>query len=202
MLHFSKWVSIVVGVCGIVARGYSTILVNDTWQDGTRTDPAPPVYSEDGTDTDGDGDLESAWFNNGATMTASTGHLITTVGSSSSSWTTYFTPEGDEINLAGAGDAMKITWVFTPTNVATSGTSQNFRLAIVDSPGSGSRLTGDGTPASAAYTGYAMFMNMATTLGNSKPFNLMAATGLHWPMARRAAITDTTMERNTHLSLR
>ena len=160
----------VVGVCGILARGYSAILVNDTWQDGTRTDPAAPVYSENGTDSDADGDLESAWFNTGATMTASIGHLITTVGTGSASWTTYFTPEGSEINLSGPGDAMKLTWVFTPTGVATSGTSQNFRLAVVNSP---SRLTADGSPASAAYTGYAMFMNMATTLGNSRPFNLM-----------------------------
>lgn len=167
-----KRIGFIVGVCGMLARGYSAILVNDTWQDGTRTDPAAPTYSENGTDSDADGDLESAWFNTGATMTASTGHLVTTVGTGSASWTTYFTPEGSEISLSGPGDAMKLTWVFTPTGVATSGTSQNFRLAIVNAP-SGSRLTADGSPASAAYTGYAMFMNMATTLGNSRPFNLM-----------------------------
>ena len=167
---FSKKLGVIVGVCGILARGHSAILVNDTWQDGTRTDPAAPIYSENGTDSDADGDLESAWFNTGATMTASQGHLITTVGTGSASWTTYFTPEGNEITLSGPGDAMKLTWVFTPTGVATSGTSQNFRLAVVNSP---SRLSADGSPPSAVYTGYAMFMNMATTLGNSKPFNLM-----------------------------
>ena len=67
-------------------------------------------------------------------MTSSTGHLVTTVTSSSSSWTTYFTTESSPVTLAGAGDELKITWVFTPSGVATSGTSQDFRLAVVDSP--------------------------------------------------------------------
>ena len=172
----SKRLSIIAAVCGIVAHGSAVILVNDTWQDGTRTDPAAPVYSEDGTDSDADGDLESAWYftGSGATMTASPGHLVTTVGaSSSSSWETYFTPEGSKITLSGPGDAVRITWVFTPGTVNANNTSQGFRMAIVNTP-IGSRLTADGSPASAAYAGYAMFMNMGATLGNSKPFNLMA----------------------------
>ena len=173
---FPKRLSIIAGVCGILAHGYAAALVNDTWQDGTRTDPAAPVYSENGTDSDGDGDLESAWYftgSSGTAMTASPGHLITTVGASSSSWMTYFTPESSKITLSGPGDAMKITWVFTPTTVNANNTSQNFRMAIVNTP-IGSRLTADGSPASAAFAGYAMFMNMGTTLGNGKPFNLMA----------------------------
>ena len=47
---------------GAAAAGHAAVLVNDTWQDGTRTDPASPTYSENGTDTDADGNLESAWF--------------------------------------------------------------------------------------------------------------------------------------------
>ena len=202
---FSKRLSIIAGVCGIVAHGYTAALVNDTWQDGTRTDPASPVYSENGMDLDADGDLESAWYftGSGASMTASPGHLITTVGaSSSSSSTTYFTPEGSEINLAGAGDAMKITWVFTPTGVNATNGSQNFRMAIVNTP-SGSRLTGDGSPASAAYTGYAMFMNMGATLGNGKPFNLMArnvaSSDLLSTSGNWASLTNGSYERHSRV---
>jgi pectate lyase len=172
---FQQRLAVFAGVCGVVARGLSANIVNDTWQDGTRADPAAPVYSENGMDSDADGDLESAWYftgSSGTSMTASPGHLITTVGSSSSSWMTYFTPEGSEINLASPGDSMKITWVFTPATIGANNTSQNFRMAIVNTP-SGSRLTADGGPASAAFTGYAMFMNMGGTLGGSKPFNLM-----------------------------
>ena len=161
---------------GVAAPGYATVLVNDTWQDGTRSDPASPVYSENGTDTDADGDLESAWFMGGnATATVAPGHLNLgePSASSSASYTTYFTPEASPVTLTGAGDQLKITWVFTPSGVNSGSTSASgLRLAVVDSP-SGARLTGDGSPGSSTYAGYGMFMNMATTLGSSTPFQLM-----------------------------
>ena len=161
----------------MILPGYATVLVSNVWNTGVRTYPAyndtNSPYSEMGVDYNASGDFESAWFNGGGgTMTPSTGHLVTTVTSSSSSWTTYFTTESSPVTLAGAGDELKITWIFTPSGVATSGTSQNFRLAVVDSP-SASRLTSDGSPGSSTYAGYAMFMNMATTLGSSSSFQLM-----------------------------
>ncbi|MEI9962606.1 MAG: hypothetical protein WDM76_16265 [Limisphaerales bacterium] len=121
MFDFSKRISIVVFVLAFVMCSHAVVLVNDTWQDGMRTDPASPVYSENGTDTDADGDLESAWFNTGGTLTPSPGHLVGTMpanGTSSASWTTYFTPEASPVTLANAGDALQVTWVFTPTTVA------------------------------------------------------------------------------------
>lgn len=160
-------------IIGLAVASHATVLVNDSWQDGSRTDPASPTYSENGTNLDPlqDTDLESAWFNGGtgASATATPGHLNLAMGSSSASWTTYFTPEASPVTLASAGDALKATWIFTPTNVNVSNTSQNFRLALADAP---SRLSSDGSPPSAAYKGYAMFMNMGQTLGNSNPFQL------------------------------
>jgi pectate lyase len=167
---------ILVLMFGAAVPGYATVLVSNVWNTGVRSypaynDPNSP-YSEMGVDYNASGDFESAWFNNGGTMTATPGHLVTTVGSTSSSWTTYFTPESSPVTLAGAGDQLKITWVFTPSGVTTAGTSQNFRLAVVDSP-AGIRLTTDGSPGSTNYAGYGMFMNMATTLGSSSSFQLM-----------------------------
>src|ERR1017187_2004362 len=166
-------------VVGFAMPSHANILVNDTWQDGTRTDPASPVYAENngvvGTDADNDGNLESAWFNTGGTMTASPSNLVTTLppnGTSSASWTTYFTPQSTPVTLSGAGDALKITWVFTPSNVNASSTSSSgLRLAVVGN--SGTRITSDNSPGSSTYAGYGMFMNMATTLGSSTPFQLM-----------------------------
>ena len=176
MKHIGLKGLLIIALVGLTSRGYATILVHDTWQDGTRTDPAPPVYSEDGTDSDGDGDLESAWFftgSSGTTLTASPSNLVATVGTGSSSATTYFTPASNPVTLAGAGDELRITWVFIPSGVdAGSTSSSGMRIAVVDSP-SGSRLTGDGSPGSSTYGGYAMFMNMATTLASSTPFQLM-----------------------------
>ena len=54
------------GVGALAVTSRAAIVVNDTWQDGTRTDPAAPTYSENGTDSDADGNIESAWFNAGS----------------------------------------------------------------------------------------------------------------------------------------
>jgi pectate lyase len=163
-----------------VFPGHATPLVSNVWNYAVRTypaynDPNSP-YSEMGVDYNSSGDFESAWFMGGnATATVSPGHMILGEPSSTSSasYTTYFTPEASPVTLAGAGDQLKVTWVFTPSGVNSgSTTASGLRLAVVDSP-SASRLTSDGSPGSSTYAGYGMFMNMATTLGSSSPFQLM-----------------------------
>jgi hypothetical protein len=153
-------------------------LVNDTWLDGTDSDPASPAHSENGVDGDLDGDIESAWYQGGvgtldpvAAGGPLRGNMTPSPNASSASWTTYFTPEANQVTL-GQGEKLKVTWQFTLTNVAPNNTSQNFRFALVDTP-SAARLAVNGSPGTAAYTGYAMFANMSnTTLGNSNPFAL------------------------------
>ena len=159
------------------AHAATVTLVNDTWLDGTDSDPASPVYSEMGVDGDADNDLESAWYQGGAGTLDPVGPGgplrgdLTAGGTSSGSWTTHFTPEAGQITLA-QGETLKVTWQFSLTNVAANNTSQNFRVALVDTP-EANRLTENAAPGTAAYTGYGMFMNMSdTTLGNSNPFQL------------------------------
>ena len=152
-------------------------IVNDTWQDGTDGDPASPAYSEMGVDSDADGDLESVWFQGGVGSLDPVGTggplrgNMTSGGTSSATWTTYFTPEATPVALNNVGDQMKLTWTFRLTNVNSTNTSQNFRIAVLDSP-SASRISANGSPGSAAYTGYGLFANMGQTLGNSNPFQL------------------------------
>jgi hypothetical protein len=167
-----------VAMLGNAAAIDAATIVNDTWQDGTDGDPAAPTYSELGTDSDSDIDIESAWFQGGVGTLDPVGTggplrgNMTAGGTSSASWTSYFTPESGPITLANTGDFLKLTWVFTPSNVNASNTSQNFRFAIVDTPAA-ARLAANGAPGTAAYTGYAIFANMGQTLGNSNPFRLM-----------------------------
>jgi hypothetical protein len=166
-------------VFGLASSVHGNVLINDTWLDGIRTDPASPTYAENngivGTDADSDGNLESAWFRGGTgTVLAPVGAggpLRATMGSSSGSFTTYFTPTATPVTLVNAGDTFKLTWVFTPTGVNANNTSQAFDLALALTP-SASRLTAEGSPGSAAYLGYAMYMNMGVTLGNANPFQL------------------------------
>ena len=172
---------VLTAACGLALSSRATVLVDDKWTDGTRSDPASPNYADNNgsapIDRDGDGELESAWFSTGtgASAPVTAGHMTLTMGSSSASWETYFTPEATPVTLANAGDQLKITWVFTPTGVNAANSSQFFRLAVVDSP-SATRVTSDASPGNGAYAGYAMFMNMAVTLGNSNPFQLMERT--------------------------
>lgn len=163
---------------GVSASSFGAVRVNDTWLDGTRTDPAAPVYSENGVDADADGNLESAWYQGGVGTLAPVGpggplraDMGDPMGTSSASWTTYFTPEAGQITLQ-QGDTLRVTWQFTPTGVNTTNTSQGLRLAVVDTPDA-TRLTAEGAPPDGAYTGYAMFMNMGQTLGHSSSFRLM-----------------------------
>ncbi len=170
-------------VAGVAINSRATIIVNDTWIDGTRTDPASTVYSEEGLDNDGDGDIESAWYHAGSAGTSSTvingspgftpGILRSTVGTGSTSLTTYFTPESSPITLVNAGDQIKITWAFTPTGVtANAAPGQSFRIAVVDSP-LANRLVADGAPGTGVYPGYSIFGSMSTTVNHANPFALM-----------------------------
>ncbi|MBC8105727.1 MAG: PEP-CTERM sorting domain-containing protein [Anaerolineae bacterium] len=167
----------------LASFGHAQVLVRDTWKDAVDSDPAAPIHSEHGVDTDGDGDLESVWYQGGdgtldpvGANGPQRGKFSAPTVTSSASWTTYFTPGSNVVNLANNGDKLRVTWKFTPTNINNGGTntSQNFRFALVDTPTDGaSRLTANGAPASAAFGGYAMFTNMSSTLGNSSPFRLM-----------------------------
>jgi len=171
--------ALVAAICWPVAAK-AALIVNDTWRDGTDSDPASPTYSENGVDSDADGDIESLWYRGGGGTLDPVGpggpERGTGFGTSSASWTDYFTAEGSEVNLANIGDSMKLTWQFKTGDVNASNTSQNFRLALMDSP-SAARLAADGSPGSGAFAGYAIFGNMAETFGRNAPFQLMQRAG-------------------------
>jgi hypothetical protein len=175
-----------VAVVMLCSSSRATVIVNDTWQDGTRTDPASPVYSENGTDTDMDGDIESAWYSNGtgASLTASNpsmtptgGSMVMTAGSSSFSAQTYFTAPGYAAQLSSPGDTLVVSWTFTTGTVSASNTSQTMYYALVDSSAV-ARPTADsqGTP-SGQFPGYAILANLSNPLGNSSPFQLKEWAG-------------------------
>jgi hypothetical protein len=147
---------------------YGSIIVSDTWADGSRAEQNLPT--------------ESQWFLGGAGTLAPLGAGgplrgdLLSGGTGSASWTTYFAADASPVTLANIGDVLKVTWQFSVTGLGAANTSQNFRLALVDTP-LANRLTVDGAPGSATYGGYGMFMNMSSgTLGNASPFSLMERT--------------------------
>lgn len=161
--------------------GYSQLLVNDTWGDGTKSDPA--TYSEYGVDADLDGDLESSWFMGGTGTLDPVGlggplrGDLTAGGTSSGSWTTYFTPSGTSVNLANVGDKLTVTWAFSLANVGAQNSSQNFRVALVETPDA-DRIAGSGAPPDSTFTGYGMLMNMGVNIGRTTPFRIVERSNL------------------------
>ena len=60
--------ALLAAAAGVILNSQAAFVVNDTWIDGTRTDPASTTDSENGVDTDLDGNIESRWANAGGTM--------------------------------------------------------------------------------------------------------------------------------------
>lgn len=160
---------------GFSSMASAADVVNDTWLDGTRGDPAAPTYSEMGADSDVDGDIESAWFRGGSGVfnpVGAGGPLRLTGTTTSSSLTSYFTPEGSELTLSNAGDSIRVTWEFQVSGQNLANTSQGFRIAVVNSP-TASRVSSEATPGNDTYTGYSLFMNMNPgTFSHADPFEL------------------------------
>jgi len=153
--------------CSVAFSSYGqlTTILDENFSDGERVTQNLPSSSQ--------------WFRGGAgtlDVVQPTGPLrgdLGAGGTSSGSWTTYFAPSGSPVTLVNAGDYVKLTWQVTLGTVGAANTSQNFRLAIVNTP-TAARLTADGSPGSSTYAGYGMFMNMGLSpLGNSSPFQLM-----------------------------
>jgi hypothetical protein len=176
----------------------AAIIVEDTWQDGERLYPfaaAPSLSAPSATffaetnpagtpnDADADTDIESMWFRGGAgtldPLAAGGPMRGTGYAASSASWSTYFTPESNEVTLANAGEALRLTWVFKTGDVNLTNASQSLRLGLVDSGASAGGAarptsnTGSATPGG-AMDGFAIFANMGETLGAASAFQLKA----------------------------
>ncbi len=170
------------GLLATTLPAWSATVVNDTWIDGNRNQPAAPTYSENGIDADADGNIESAWYSSIAANLTVVDDAIpggdqflrgTVAAASAVSWVTYFTPEAAPVTLVNPGDQIQVTWVFSLSGLNATSTGQGFRVAIVDSPAA-ARITTETTPGTAAYAGYGLFGNMRSgTLGNANSFAIM-----------------------------
>lgn len=176
----------ILAVCALASSSRAqTTIVSNTFNEANRLYPGIPPYSEDGV-VNGDGDIESQFIRGGSgTITVEApgpgygapvaGQANVLVGNgegaNSASWYTYFTTNNGAVTLQHPGDEMILTWQFTPIGVAAVNNNQGLSLAVALTP-SGGRSAGDGSIPNNVYTGFAMFMNMGTTLSNTAPFQL------------------------------
>ncbi|MFO1476824.1 MAG: immunoglobulin domain-containing protein [Verrucomicrobiota bacterium] len=157
--------------CYLVSTGFSAVLLDDTWADGTRSNQSLPG--------------ESAWFSStGSALTAAPGAMTLSIGSGAVLALTYFTTNDTSPASLAVGDTLVATIQFTFNGVPAQNTSQGFRIAIcdfADSTLSPKRAAADGFSNSsqgAGVQGYALFQNCGATFSGSSPMDLRKRTGL------------------------
>ena len=186
MKSLSQLITALTLFTGFVLQSSATVIVDDTWADGSRTNA--PVSSS-----------SALWYVN--TSTDSTNVLRTTVGSmaltnaaSSRLALGYFTADpASPVSLA-VGDALKLTLVFTPVGTLTNApasSANNVRIGLYyTDPANGgirtnrdisfigaSSAPGSGTGAS----GYLMGLNFATAFTRDTPIEFRARTNVSSP---------------------
>ncbi len=150
---------------------HATILVDDTFADGTRTNQNLPT--------------DAAWFaSSGPSLTATTGAMTLATGSSAILGVSYFTANAGSPASLGVGDTLLATITFTFNGVAPSNSSQGFRLGVFDF--GANRVSADFSSSSsqgANVQGYALFQTMGVVFNNATPMDIR----------KRTTLTDTSL---------
>jgi pectate lyase len=147
----------------MLCLAHGTVLLDDTWADGTRTNTILPH--------------ESAWHASVASsLIAETNAMTGTFPPTSSrTWWTYFTTNATGPVSLAPGETLRVTLEFTPSGIAPLNAAHNLRLGLLNSSG-GNRTTVDGgNPAGAGVSGYALFANFGATLTNN-PLRIVERT--------------------------
>jgi pectate lyase len=149
----------------------ATVLLDDTFADGTRNNTSLPT--------------DAAWFaSSGGSLTAAPGAMTLSMGSSAILGVCYFTTNAASQASLGVGDTLLATITFTFNGVAPSNSSQGFRIGLFDF--GANRVSADFSSSSsqgANVSGYALFQTMGAIFNNATPMDLR----------KRTTLTDTSL---------
>lgn len=147
----------------------ATIILDDTFADGTRNNQSLPT--------------DAAWFvSTPADWSTTTGAMTLAMPSGAIMGVSYFGAGSSTPVSLAAGDTLTVTLKFTFNGVAVGNTSSGFRVGLFDFADStltpkwttadlsGNNVLGNGVQ------GYALFQNMGTTFNNASPMNLEKRT--------------------------
>lgn len=158
-------------ICGVVLSAHAqtdTLLLDDTFADGTRNNTSYPT--------------ESAWFaSTASTLAVVPGTLTGTDGSGSVMWLTYLDTAATTL---GVGDTFQLTLDFNVNGVAAQNPNRGVRIGLFDFTG-GTRVTSDtfstgsGTGApGAGVEGYMLNLNVGSTFGAAGPIQVNVRTNI------------------------
>ena len=149
---------------GALLPAQATVLLDDTWADGTRNNENLPT--------------DAAWyFSSASSIATSTGAMSITMGSSAILGVSYFTANSGSPVTMNVGDTLTATITFTFNGVTTTSSSGAFRFALCDfgtnrSSADLSSNNGQGGNVAA----YSLFQTMVATFNNSSPMNVEKRT--------------------------
>ncbi len=160
MKYLLRSVFVIAAMVGLAIPSQAVVILDDTWADGNRTNTSLPT--------------NAAWYaSSGSSLTATTGSMTLTLGSSAILAVSYFTTNAANPVELTVGDTLLTTITFTFNGVAAENTSEGFRLGIYEfgSNRVSADFSGNGTQG-AGVQGYALFQNMGTTFDNTTPMDI------------------------------
>jgi len=150
---------------------HATVLLDDTFADGTRNNTSLPT--------------DAAWYaSSGGSLTAAPGAMTLSMGTSAILGVSYFTTSANSPASLSVGDTLLATITFTFNGVAPLNSSQGFRIGLFDF--GSNRVSADFSSSSsqgANVSGYALFQTMGVTFNNATPMDLR----------KRTTLTDTSL---------
>ncbi len=168
MKHLYRIVVACTAYLAIATQAPATVVLDDTFADGTRNNQNLPT--------------DSAWFaSTAANLTTAPGAMTLTTGSGATLAVSYFAPSNNPVSLS-VGDTLLTTIHFTFNGVDTANTGQGFRLALCDfgTTRTTADFSGNGTQG-AHVTGYAVFQNMAAAFSGPNPTIILERTNVFGP---------------------
>ena len=153
------------------AQIHATVLLDDTFADGTRNNTSLPT--------------DAAWYaSNGGALTAVPGAMTLSMGTSAILGVSYFTTNASSPASLNVGDTLLATITFTFNGVAPLNSSQGFRIGLFDF--GANRVSADFSSSSsqgANVSGYALFQTMGVAFNNATPMDVR----------KRTTLTDTSL---------
>jgi len=166
MKHLFCSFLVVATIIGLATPGHAVVVLDDTWADGNRSNTSLPT--------------NAAWYaSNGSALTATTGSMTLTLGSSAILAVSYFTTNAANPVQLSVGDTLLTTITLTFNGVAAENSSQGFRLGVYHF--GSNRVSADFSSNSsqgAGVLGYALFQNMGVAFNNATPMDIFARTNL------------------------
>lgn len=158
---------------GAVSASRAVVIVDDTWADASRTNT--PISSSN-----------TVWYSSTtSSLLVDTNFMLGTNITSARLWVGYFTEDPAAPVTLAEGEMIKVTLVFTPTDVAEwtgTGTQRGLRFGLFNYADGGTRLTSDSFSSSggngANVTGYMLNLSFYTNFSVDTPMQIFVRTNL------------------------